>query len=251
MDQHPLLEMHLRSLKLPAMLGNYRRLAGEVAKPIDYLTQLASLEVSKRHENGVRARIAAAHFPVIKTVESFDFALQPKLPKAKFLELFDCAFVEQHHNVICIGPPGTGKTHCLLALGLAACTRGYRVIFLTAAELLMALIAAKRETQLDRKLRAYERYDLMLIDELGYIPFEREATDLLFQVISRRYERQSVAISTNLAFTDWTKIFPDEMAATAVIDRLVDRGAVFEFAGESQRLRARLRRGKNTNGGQD
>jgi DNA replication protein DnaC len=250
-DQHPLLDMHLRSLKLPTMLGNYRRLAREVAEPIDYLTQLASLEVSKRHENGVRARITAAHFPVIKTIESFDFALQPQLPKVKLLELFDCAFVEQHRNVICIGPPGTGKTHCLLALGLAACTRGYRVIFVTAAELLMALIAAKRETQLDRKLRAYERYDLMLIDELGYIPFEREATDLLFQVISRRYERQSVAISTNLAFTDWTKIFPDEMAATAVIDRLVDRGAVFEFAGESQRLRARLRRGKNTNGGQD
>ena len=101
--------MHLRGLKLPTMLGNYRRLAGEVAQPIEYLTQLAALEVSKRHENGVRARIAAAHFPVIKTIESFDFALQPQLPKAKFLELFDCAFVEQHRNVICIGPPGREK----------------------------------------------------------------------------------------------------------------------------------------------
>ena len=251
MDQHPLLDMHLRSLKLPAMLGNYRRVAGDVTEPIEYLSQLAALEVSKRHENGVRARIAAAHFPVIKTIESFDFALQPQLPKAKFLELFNCAFVEQHHNVICVGPPGTGKTHCLLALGLAACTRGFRVLFVTAAELLMGLIAAKHEAQLDRKLRALERYDLLLIDELGYIPFEREATDLLFQVISRRYERQSVAISTNLAFTDWTNIFPDPMAATAVIDRLVHHGAVFEFAGESQRLKTRQRRGKTTNGGQD
>jgi len=250
MDQHPLLELHLRSLKLPAMLANFRRVAGEVADPVDYLTQLAALEVSKRHENGVRARIGAAHFPVIKTIESFDFSLQPQLPKAKFLELFDCTFVEQHRNVICIGPPGTGKTHCLLALGLAACTRGYRVLFLTAAELLMGLIAAKHEGQLDRKLRALERQDLLLIDELGYIPFEREATDLLFQVISRRYERQSVAISTNLAFTDWTNIFPDPMAATAVIDRLVHHGSVFEFAGESQRLKTR-RRGKTANGGQD
>ncbi len=167
------------------------------------------------------------------------------------LELFDCAFVEQHRNVICIGPPGTGKTHCLLALGLAACTYGFRVLFVTAAELLMGLIAAKHEALLDRKLRSLERYDLLLIDELGYIPFEREATDLLFQVISRRYERQSVAISTNLAFTDWTNIFPDPMAATAVIDRLVHHGAVFEFAGESQRLKIRQRRGKNANGGQD
>jgi DNA replication protein DnaC len=251
MDQHPLLEIHLRSLKLPTMLSNYRRLAADVGHPIEYLTQLAALEVSKRHENGVRARIAAAHFPVIKTIESFDFTLQPKLPKPKLLELFDCTFIEQHRNVICIGPPGTGKTHCLLALGLAACTRGFRALFVTAAELLMGLIAAKHDGHLERKLRAYERIDLLLIDELGYIPFEREATDLLFQIISRRYERQSIAISTNLAFTDWTNIFPDPMAATAVIDRLVHHGSVFEFAGESQRLKARQRRGKTGDGGQD
>ena len=251
MTEHPLLEMHLRSLKLPTMLGNYRRLGGDIAEPIEYLTQLAALEVSKRHENGVRMRIAAAHFPVIKTIEAFDFSLQPQLPKAKFLELFDCTFIEGHRNVICIGPPGTGKTHCLLALGLAACTRSYRVIFVTAAELLMGLIAAKHDGQLERKLRSYERFDLMLIDELGYIPFEREATDLLFQVISRRYERQSVAISKNLAFTDWPNIFPDPMAATAVIDRLVHHGAGFEFAGESQRLKARQRHGKKTDNGQE
>jgi DNA replication protein DnaC len=111
-------------------------------------------------------------------------------------------------NVICIGPPGTGKTHCLLALGLFACTRGFRALFITAAELLMGLIAAKHDGLLERRLRAYERIGLLLIDELGYIPFEREATELLFEVISRRYKRQSIAISTNLAFTDWTNIFP-------------------------------------------
>ena len=140
------------------------------------------------------------------------------------------------------GSPGTGKTHALLAIGLAACTRGFRTIFVTAAELLMSLIAAKREGRLDRKLRSYERYDIVLVDELGYIPFEREATDLLFQIISQRYERGSIAITTNLAFSDWTNIFPDPMAATAVIDRLVHHGTVFEFTGESQRLKARQRR---------
>ena len=242
MEQHPLLDMHLRSLRLPAMLANYKRLAGDIAEPINYLTQLASLEVDKRHENGVRARIAAAHFPVIKTIESFDFGLQPQLPKVKLLELFDCAFIEQRRNFICIGPPGTGKTHTLLAIGLAACMRGFHVLFVTAAELLMSLIAAKREDRLDRKLKSYDRYNIVLIDELGYIPFEREATDLLFQVISRRYERSSIAITTNLAFSDWTNIFPDPMAATAVIDRLVHHGTIFEFAGESQRLKTRQRR---------
>src|SRR5450631_163374 len=212
MDQQPLLEMHLRSLRLPAMLANYRRLAGEVAEPMTYLTELTSLEVDKRHENGVRARVAAAHFPVIKTIESFDFSLQPQLPKAKVLEVFDCTFIDHRRNLICIGP---------------------------------SLIAAKRDNLLDRKLRSLNRYDILLIDELGYIPFEREATDLLFQIISQRYERSSIAITTNLAFSDWTNIFPDAMAATAVIDRLVHHGSVFEFAGDSQRLKARQRRSTN------
>src|SRR5450755_420411 len=105
MEQHPLLEMHLRSLHLPTVFANYKRLAGDITDPISYLTQLASLEVDKRHENGVRRRIAAARFPVIKTIESFDFKLQPQLPKVTLLELFDCTFIERHRNFICIGPP--------------------------------------------------------------------------------------------------------------------------------------------------
>lgn len=235
----PLLEEHLRVLRLPAMLASYKRVAAGDDALTGYLGNLAGIEVSKRHENGVRARITAAKFPVIKTIEAFDFSLQPKLPKTKILELLQCGFVEHHRNVVLIGTTGVGKTHLLSALGFAACTSGYRVLFATAAELLMSLIAAKRDDRLRQRLAALDRYDLLLLDELGYIPFEREATDLLFQVIARRYERKSIGITTNLAFPDWIQVFPDAMAASAIVDRLVHHGTIFELEGESHRLRSR------------
>ena len=144
-----------------------------------------------------------------------------------------------------MGPPGVGKSHILSAIGLAMCMRGYRVLFTTAAALLMKLIAAKKAATLERHYRSYDRIDLLLIDELGYVPFEREATDLLFQLISQRYERRSIALTTNLPFEKWTQVFPDEMAATAVIDRLVHHGSVFAFAGESHRLRTRGKSSKS------
>lgn len=234
-----LLDEHLRTLRLPAMLANYRRIAADDPAKLHYLHELAALEVDKRHENGVRARITAARFPVMKGMESFDFALQPQLPKAKLLDLLDGRFVAEQRNPILIGPTGVGKTHCLIAIGLASCTAGYRVLFTTAAELCMSLIAAKREDRLKQRLASYERYHLLLIDELGYIPFEREATDLLFQVISQRYERASVGITTNLAFLDWTQVFSEPTTASAVVDRLVHHSAIFEFAGQSHRLRSR------------
>jgi len=239
MTEAPLLELHLRSLHLSAVLTNYRRLLGDHHEPLPYLSDLIALEVGKRHENGVHARIAAAHFPTTKTIESFDFSLQPQLPKVKFLEHFDGTFVDARRNLVLCGPPGTGKSHCLSALGLAMCTRNHRVLFTTAAALVMRLIGAKRAGSLERQMRTLERIDLLLIDELGYIPFEREATDLLFHLISARYERRSIALTTNLPFERWTEIFPDAMAATAVIDRLVHHGSVFVFAGESYRLRTR------------
>jgi len=235
----PLLEEHLRSLRLPAMLANYRRISKDDAALIAYLGELAALEVGKRHENGVRGRIALAKFPVIKTIEAFDFSLQPKFPKVKLLELLSCEFIKQRRNLVFIGPTGVGKTHLLSAIGFAACTHGYRVLFSTAAELLMSLIKAKREDRLRQRLETIDRYDFLLVDELGYIPFEREATDLLFQVITRRYERKSIGITTNLAFPDWVQVFPSENATGAIVDRLIHHGTIFELDGESHRLRSR------------
>lgn len=244
----PFLDENLRALRLPTVLQNYKRLAQGDAARVKYLGELASLEVTKRQENGVRARILAAKFPVIKTIESFDFSLQPELPKRKLSEFLEGKFIEDKRNVIFIGPTGVGKTHLLSAIGVTACTNGYRVLFTTAAELLMSLIAAKREDRLKQRLSALDRYNLLIIDELGYIPFEREATDLLFQVISNRYERGSVGITTNLAFPDWTQVFPDEAAASAVVDRLVHHAVIFELTGESHRLRSRKKAGNKQSG---
>ena len=239
MSSHPVLEMHLRELRLPAIRSNYLRLAKDGKSLVSYLGDLVALEMTTRNENATKARMSAARFPSIKTFDTFDFSNQPDIPKMRILELASTAFVNDKQNAIFYGPPGTGKTHCLIAIGIAACLNGKRTYFATAAGLLNSLLDAKRDGTLGRKLRVLARYELLLIDELGYIPFEREATDLLFQVISQRYESGSVALTTNLAFEQWTQVFPDAMTASAVIDRLIHHGSVFEFKGESHRLRSR------------
>ena len=150
MSESSLLEMHLRGLRLSGVLNNYQRLLKEHTQPLPYLADLMALETAKRQENGVRTRISSAHFPTIKTIESFDFTLQQTLPKAKILEHFDGTFVKAHRNIIFSGPPGLGKTHILTALGVSMCMRGHTALFITAAALLMKLIDAKRNGSLER-----------------------------------------------------------------------------------------------------
>ncbi len=165
MSNAPLLDAHLRALKLPAVRAHYRRLAEKNADPVSYLSDLIGMEIEQRHENVVKARIAAAHLPTLKTFDAFDFAAQPTIPKLKLLEFADARFIEERRNLVLYGPPGTGKTHCLIATGFAACMHGYRTLFTTAAGLLASLIDAKRDGMLTRKLRSLERYRLLLIDE--------------------------------------------------------------------------------------
>jgi DNA replication protein DnaC len=234
-----ILEEYLAQLKLPAVRESYFRIASANPEKISYLRELLEIEISRRQENGVKERLASARFPAIKTFDTFEFTSQPNLPKIKLLEHGEKRFIDDARNVVLYGPPGTGKTHCLIAIGVSACLNGVRTRFTTAAGLLGMLLDAKRDGLLTKKLRSLDRYSLLLIDELGYIPFEREATDLLFQVISERYESKSIALTTNLAFEQWTQIFPDAMAARAVIDRLIHHGSVFEFAGQSHRLKTR------------
>ena len=208
---------------------------------VEYLADLMSLEVSKRRERRIQRRVKDAKFPLLKTLDGFDFTKQPKLDRGDVLALFDGAFVEEAHNVVWMGPVGTGKTHLAIALGITCCQQEKRVRFTTASELTTMLVEAKEAGRLSRKLEQLARFDLVVLDELGYVPFDKESADLLFGFITKVYERRSLVVTTNLAFSRWTEVFGDATAAAAVIDRIVHHSSVFKTEGESFRLQAAKR----------
>jgi DNA replication protein DnaC len=236
----------LKELCLPAVAANWERLALEAARTrqghAEYLADLAHLEVTLRRERRIARRIRDAHFPVLKTLDGFDFAAQPALDRDAVLDLFHCDFVEDKHNIVLIGGIGTGKTHLAIALGIACCQREKRVIFATAAEATNALVEAKAQGRLSRKLEQLARFDVIVLDELGYVPFDRQGADLLFGLVTKVYEKKSLVITTNLPFARWSEVFLDATAAAAVIDRVVHHASILKTQGESHRLRDARRR---------
>ncbi len=236
----------LRELNLPCFVAQWERVAEEAARRRqshpEYLAELAHREVTGRRERRVRRRIKDAKFPVLKTLEAFDFAVQPALDRDEVLSLFDTAFVAEHANVVLLGEVGTGKTHLAIALGIACCQKDYRVRFVTAAELVNVLLEAKKDGRLNRKLEQFARYDAVILDELGYVPFDKLGADLLFNFVSRVYERRSLVVTTNLPFARWSEVFLDPTAAAAVIDRIVHHAVILRTEGESFRLRAAQRK---------
>jgi DNA replication protein DnaC len=236
----------LRELKLPAVVDHWGRLATEALRKrqahAEYLADLAHLEVTQRRERRIQRRIAEARFPVLKTLDGFDFASQPTLEREAVLELFSCRFLEEKSNVVLIGEIGTGKTHLAIALGVAACQRERRVFFTTATELANNLLEAKSAGRLLRKLDQLARFDVLILDELGYVPFDKVGADLLFSFITKIYERKSLVITTNLPFARWSEVFIDATAAAAVIDRIVHHVTILKTEGESYRLKDAKRR---------
>ena len=243
-DRNLLLEEHLKILRLPSFLNSYPRVADESARGnrsyVEFLAILAEEEVNKRTENAIARRIKTAKFPVIKTLDAFDFAAQPSVNKKEIIQLAECHFIAEKNNIIFVGPCGTGKTHLSVAIGLVACSKGYRVYFDTAAGLINSLIEAKNEYRLSKKLAQLCRFDLIICDELGYIPFDRQGTDLLFQLVAARYEQGLLIITTNLPFSDWTNVFNDAATAAAVIDRVVHHSVIVQITGESFRLASKV-----------
>jgi DNA replication protein DnaC len=206
-----LLAHHLKALKLPTFLRDYDKLARQcAAEGVDhtgYLLRLAELEMLDRERRMVERRIRQARFPAVKSLDSFNFAALPGLNKMLVLELARCAYIERRENVIALGNSGTGKTHVALGLGLAACQKGLPVGFTTASALVHELLEAHTERRLLRFQKQLTGYKLLIIDELGYVPLSTTGAELLFEVFSRRYERGSVIVTSNLPFDEWTGIF--------------------------------------------
>ena len=240
-----LLAHHLKALKLPTFLRDYDNLARQcAAEGVDhagYLLRLAELELLDRDRRMVERRIRQARFPAVKSLDSFDFAAIPSLNKMLVLELARCAYIERRENVIALGNSGTGKTHVALGLGLAACQKGLPVGFTTASALVHELLEANTERRLLRLQKQLTGYKLLIIDELGYVPLSTTGAELLFEVFSRRYERGSVIVTSNLPFDEWTGIFGAERLTGALLDRLTHHVHILEMNGDSYRLKASRR----------
>jgi DNA replication protein DnaC len=232
-----------RALKAPSMAASIERLAerarAEGWSHEEYLAACLEREVAARQDHGGESRIKAARFPARKTLEDFDFAFQRSLKRDVIAHLGTLDFVANRDNVVFLGPPGTGKTHLAIGLGIRACQAGHRVAFATAAEWVGRLGEAHDSGRLHAELTRLGRIPLLVIDEVGYIPFEAEAANLFFQLVSSRYERASVIVTSNKPFGRWGEVFGDPVVAAAMIDRLVHHAEVISLKGDSYRLKDR------------
>ena len=242
MTQAPqiLLDHRLKSLRLPTVLREYGKLARQCATEgqdhVQFLARLVELEMIDRERRMIERRIKAAKFPSVKSLDSFDFRAIPALNKMQVLELARCEWIERRENVIALGPSGTGKTHIALGLGLSACQKGLSVGFVTAAALVHELMEARDERRLLRLQKQMVGYKLLIIDELGFVPLSKTGAELLFELISQRYERGSTLITSNLPFDEWTETFGSERLTGALLDRLTHHVNILEMNCDSYRL---------------
>jgi len=208
-----------------------------------FLTQALHTEWQGRHQRSIQARLKQARFPWVKTLEQFDFDFQPSIDRKLIRELSGASFVERAHNVVFLGPPGVGKTHLAVALGVKAVEAGYSVLFLTLETLMTRLMRAKHENRLERQLQQLAYPKLLILDEIGYLPLSREEASLFFRLLVRRYERASLIVTSNKGFVDWGEIFNDQVLATAILDRLLHQAATINIKGDSFRLKEKRRAG--------
>jgi DNA replication protein DnaC len=240
-----LLIENLKILKLSTMIRNLeshlRQAKQDMPGYDEFLLNLTEVEVQVRKENGRKRRLGEAKFPLQKPLETFDFEAATGLDARLIKELSSCEYVKKPRNVIFMGKSGTGKTHLATGLGMEACRHGIRTRFITGCGLANELIEARDEKLLGRAVKRYAGYGLLIIDELGYVPFSKEGAQLIFQILAERHERKPVMITTNMGFGDWTQIFGDPSMTAALLDRITHKAHVINCSWESYRLKQTLK----------
>jgi len=240
-----LLIENLKSLKLSTMIRNLeshlRQAKQDMPGYDEFLLNLTEVEVQVRKENGRKRRLGEAKFPLQKPLETFDFEAATGLDARLITELSSCEYAQKSRNVIFMGKSGTGKTHLATGLGMEACKQGIRTRFVTGCGLANELIEARDEKLLGRAVKRYASYGLLIIDELGYVPFSKEGAQLIFQILAERHERKPVMITTNMGFGDWTQIFGDPSMTAALLDRITHKAHVINCSWESYRLKETLK----------
>ena len=240
-----LLIENLKKLKLSTMIGNLegliRQAKQEKLSYEEFVLNLSEAEVQARQENGRKRRLSEANFPLIKPLETFDFGAAPQLDARLVKELSGCEYAQKPRNIIFLGKSGTGKTHLATGLGMEACKQGIRTRFVTGCGLANELIEARDEKTLARAVKRYAGYGLLIIDELGYVPFSKQGAQLIFQILAERHERKPVMITTNMGFGDWTQIFGDPSMTAALMDRITHKAHVINCTWESYRLKETLK----------
>lgn len=241
------LECHLGRLKLnhtrETLAVFLERAAKKDLSYADFLDELLGEEVAAKSDKNIRMRMTLARLPYVKTLETYDFSFQPSVDAKQVRDLASGRYLESAENVVLVGPPGVGKTHLAVALGIKAIQQGKRVLFTSATALVAALARAYQENRLEEKLKAFVQPHLLIVDELGYIPVDRHGANLFFQLVSRRYEKGSMILTSNQRFGDWGEIFGDPIIATAILDRLLHHSITVNIRGESYRLKEKKRAG--------
>lgn len=239
-----LVRTRARLLRMPGLVRSFESLCRQAEKEgwsfDELLAECLAVEVTSRSDSAVRQRIRDARFPDTKTLDQFDFTATDGVDAALVAKLARGEWLDRKENVVFAGPVGTGKTHLAIALGIEAAKQRRHVVFVRAADLVRQLVEARDARDLGRLQRRIDRVDLLILDEVGFVPFQRDGGELLFNVITQRYERRSLLVTTNLAFSEWPKVFgDDEKLTTALLDRLADRATVIATKGKSYRMRRR------------